>query len=112
MDRRYFVTAAAPAIALGTVVASCGTNVVDVIKTVADFYQKIQDTVASVCATVQHNVPTIDFIMELAQQILGATLTQANLAQAVANIQKFIDAAAAQCQAPPAPTASGTKKFY
>ncbi len=83
--------------------ASCGTiDVNNVITTIEQLIQKVQQGVATVCATVGKLVPTVDTVVAVIQGFLGAVLTNTNLSQALAFIQQAVDAiAAVGCPQPP-----------
>jgi hypothetical protein len=98
-------------VSVAALVAACGQQTIDVIGTIAAFYQKVQQSVASACAAAGKLVPTIDAIMAITAQVLGGVLVDANLPKAVAEIQKVIDALVAQCPAvPQGGTMAGTAR--
>ena len=98
-SRRNFLMATT-AVAAAPLLKACSANI-DVIGTLAAFYQKVQEGVAAACAAAGKLVPTIDAIMATVAQLLGVALNDANLPQAVGILQKVVDSIAGKCPTAP-----------
>jgi len=95
-------------------VTSCSTTT-NWIKTITDFIAAVQqgvvDGIKKACNTVTAFVPTLDTIMAVAAKVLSVAVTDANLADAVKNIQQIVDNIVAAGCPTPAPAPSPTAKL-
>jgi len=85
------------------------------ITTVLQFIQGVQKKVTDGCQALGKLVPTVDFIVETAAQVIGTALNNDSLPKAVADIDKVVAAIIAQCSAQPSPTpqaGAAGGKFY
>jgi len=98
--RRNLMTTASAAV-IAVALAGCGSSTIDIIGTLAQFYQKVQKGVADACAAAGKLVPTIDAIMAITAQVIGAALNNDTLPKAVAAVQTVIDNLVKQCPTPP-----------
>jgi hypothetical protein len=99
-SRRNILMTATAVIALPVVSNMSGCPNIDVIGTLAAFYQRVQQAVATACEAAGKFVPTIDAIMAQTAVFIGAALNDANLPKAVAIVQQIIDSLAKQCPVP------------
>lgn len=97
---------------LGPVLAGCSGQQIDIIGTITQLIQKVQEGVAAACQQFGKMVPTVDFIMATIATLLGTALIPANLVAAVAILQKIIETIAGQCSPAPTDALDSRKKFY
>jgi hypothetical protein len=116
ISRRNMLMGSA-AVVSPVVLAACSQQNVDVIKTVTDFINAVQqgvsDAIKTACNTATAYIVIPDTILAIAAQILQTTaIVSGNLADAVKNLQQIIDAiVAAGCPTPaPAPSPTGAFK--
>lgn len=107
MNRRD-VLLAGGAVAAGTALggmSGCPQNI-DVISTVEQLIQKVQEGVVAACAAVGKFVPTVPTIRSIIEGLLGAVLDTTNLGKAITLITQAVTMISAVCLAPAPPTTS------
>ena len=111
-SRRQFLLGTTAAVAAGATLTACGTTPTDVVATVADIIQKIQQGVADTCTASGKFVPTAQTVISVLASVIGVVFVGVSDIVKIAQtaILQAIQLIADACTAAP-PPASGRMKM-